>query len=278
MATVIIDSGSSKADWRLVNDSGITGFRTAGMNPYFTDAPGIQELIDSSLPAGFRHDEIENIFFYGAGCGAASKKEMVRAAFHFRFSSANIVVETDLLGAARGLLQREKGMIAILGTGTNTGLYDGKIIVKNIDSAGYFLGDEGSGAHLGKLFLRSWLRNEFSREVNEKVNSEFHLDREEVFEQLYQRPHPNRFLARFALFIHANLSDPHLRSLVAGSFDEFITNLVSKYECYEELPLFVTGSVAYFFRELFMERCHVAQVKIGSILQSPADGLVEFHS
>ena len=278
MATVIIDSGSSKADWRLVKGSEVTGFRTAGMNPYFIDAPGMQQLIDSTLPSGFRYDEIENIFFYGAGCGAATRKEMVRAAFQSRFRSANIVVETDLLGAARGLLQRENGMIAILGTGTNTGLYDGKTIVKNIDSAGYFLGDEGSGAYLGKLFLRSWLRNELSREVNEKFNSEFHMNREDVFEQLYQRPHPNRFLARFAVFIHANISDPRLKLLVAGSFDDFIGNLVSKYEGYRELSLFVTGSIAWFFRELFTERCNALQVNIGTIVQSPIEGLVKFHS
>src|SRR4030095_8556290 len=185
--------------------------------------------------------------------------------------------DTDLLGAARGLLGHDAGLIAILGTGANSGMYNGKSISNNVDSAGYLLGDEGSGAHLGKLILRTWLRKGFSKKTEQNFNQFCSLGRDAILNQISSSKYPNRFLAGFAPFAAANLDDQAIQSLVHSSFTDFFNNIIAVYEGYKNFPLDATGSVAYVFRDIFTQVANESGIEVRKITPSPMEGLLNFH-
>lgn len=278
---LIADSGSTKTDWRLIDDQKeIHQFKTMGFNPYFVEEEFmVDELMNKLLP------EINkiisknqlNIYFYGAGCSVEEQKNVIRGALKKCFPNAVIEVEHDLLAAARALCGKEEGIAAILGTGSNSCYYDGENIVENIISLGYVLGDEGSGAHLGKTFISAYLNKELPENIRENFEARFKTNKDEILEAVYRKPFPNRYLASFSKFIFQNSKEIYLMNLVSDCLEQFLEKHICKYEKYQELPLNCVGSVAFYYADILRKLAAKKNIKIGKIIASPIAALTLYH-
>jgi N-acetylglucosamine kinase-like BadF-type ATPase len=273
------DGVSTKTNWCLVNDEGKkVYFNTEGYNPYFVSSEYIIESLNSNLPSDLEKQELTEVNYYGAGCSTADKRKLVQDAMSKVFVNAKINIGHDLLAAARALLGRTEGFAAILGTGTNTCIYDGNDVVQNIDSGAYILGDEGSGCYIGKKLLVDYLRGYMPEAVRKNFWDTYHLTPDDVNEQVYSQPLANRFCAGFSKFVYDN--NVHLeytRNLVKTSFDDFFRNLVTHYPNYQNYTFNCIGSVGYNFRNVLEEVVTENGMKMGNIIRSPIDNLVKFH-
>jgi len=276
---IIADGGSTKTNWCLVNNEGKKeNFNTEGYNPYFVSKEYIINSLREHLPADLALDQITEVNYYGAGCSTDEKRQLVADAMQVVFSKAQVNVGHDLLAAARAVLGTSPGFAAILGTGTNTCLYDGKNIIQNIDSGAYILGDEGSGCYIGKKLLIDYLRGYMPEVVRELFWETYHLTPDDVNEEVYTKPLANRFCASFAKFVYDN--NVHLeysRNLVRTAFQDFFKNLVTHYPDYQKYTFNCIGSVGYNFRNILAEVVEENGMPLGNIIRSPIDNLVKYH-
>ena len=276
---IIADGGSTKTNWCLIDDAGTRiYFNTEGYNPYFIDTPGIVASLRKSLPDTLDIPALSEVYYYGAGCSTPEKKETVAAAMREVFTAANVYVGHDLLAAARALLGLQPGFAAILGTGTNTALYDGQDVTLNIDSLGYFLGDEGSGSFIGKRLLRDYMRGYLPDGLQSIFHDTYKLDNEQIFDRLYNQPLPNRFLASFAKFAYDNNNVSYCRDIVLEGFNTFFDNLVVHYPNYRDHSFNCIGSVGYNFRDALTQAAKAHHMQVGKIIRSPIDDLVTYHT
>jgi N-acetylglucosamine kinase-like BadF-type ATPase len=283
---LIADSGSTKTDWKLLTAGGEQhGFKTAGFNPYFQTTQVIYkeislhlvpDLIRLSIPGLFT-DRLK-IFFYGAGCSTLEKNNIVFEALRRAFPMACIEVEHDLLAAARALCGKEKGIAAILGTGSNSCFYDGKQIVENVASLGFILGDEGSGAHIGKQFMQDYLYNDVPKSIAERFNDSYKLNREIILDAIYKQTMPSKFLASFSKFIGDHRDEQYISALIRGSFLQFFNKHICKYNSHKEVDLNCVGSVAYHYQDILREVAEEKKVNVGRIIESPIYALTVYHS
>lgn len=278
LSILIADSGSSKADWVYISGSGETRFRTAGFNPYFFTATRLTKAMIREVIPPLQGSKPDAIFFYGAGCAAQERKELVRDGIQSVFQNARIEINDDLLGAARGLLQQQAGFTAILGTGMNNGWYDGTRIVKQVDSLGFILGDEGSGTAIGKRVIAAVLREEMPEELRHKFYDTYKLHRDDIIRLVYGGNEVNRFIAGFTRFAGDHIRDPFVKNLLAEAFRDFCLKIVSKYREHSEATFNCVGSVGFYFSEILSEVIAEFGMKPGKIVQSPMDGLVAFHT
>lgn len=278
---LIADSGSTKTDWRLIDDQKkIHQYATQGFNPYFQGSHQIADSINSELLPQLELSTFNlklKIFFYGAGCGADSKKEVIRTALTHNFPSSIIEINTDLLGAARALCNSQPGIAAILGTGSNTCYYNGSTIVENTASLGFILGDEGSGAHIGKTFIQSYLNKEMPSDLSDRFFERFKLSTDDILDAVYKKPMPNRFLASFSKFIYQNLKEQYVIDLVANCFEQFFDKHICKYPKYKEVKLSCTGSVAFYYSNILRAVAANKKVTIDKITETPIAGLTLYH-
>ena len=276
---IIADGGSTKTNWCLLNDAGQKiYFNTEGYNPYFVSSEYIIGSLKIGLPTDLELDKITEVNYYGAGCSTEDKEKIVSDAMGAVFKNATINVGHDLLAAARALPGIEKGFAAILGTGTNTGIYDGKEIAHNIDSGAYILGDEGSGCYIGKKLLTDYLRGYMPEVVRERFWETYKLTPEEVTDNVYTKPLANRFCASFSKFVYDNnVHAEYSRGIVKTSFVDFFENLVSHYPNYKDYTFNCIGSVGYNFRNVLEETAIEYGMEIGKIIRSPIDELVRYH-
>ncbi len=276
---LIADGGSTKSAWCQLDEAGHRiYFNTEGYNPDFVDSAGIVTSLEQNLPDTLPRAEVREVHYYGAGISSAEKAEVVGRAMRQTFPNAQVRIEHDLLGAARALLGREAGFAAILGTGTNSCLYDGERVTFSVDSLGYFLGDEGSGSFIGKRLLRDFLRGQLPKGLDEIFRQEFpDLNRSTIIDRLYNQPLPNRFLASFAKFSYDHNNFPYCREIVLEGFDTFFRNLVMQYPRYQQYSFNCVGSVAYNFRDALGEICRRHGMKLGIIIRSPIDNMVRYH-
>lgn len=276
---IIADGGSTKTSWCLLTDTQQKiYFNTEGYNPYFSSTEYIIDSLKNNLPTDLARAEISEVYYYGAGCSTDEKVGIVVKAMQTVFTAAKVYVGHDLLASARALLGNKAGFAAILGTGTNTCLYDGKDITLNIDSLGYFLGDEGSGSFIGKRLLRDYMRGYMPEKLSKIFFKTYGLSHADIFENLYNKPLPNRFCASFSKFIYDNNNfAEYTRDVVGEAFTAFFNNLVSHYPNYKNYPLNCVGSVAYNFRDVLSEVAGKYGMKVGKIIRSPIDDLVQYH-
>jgi len=277
---LIADGGSTKTSWCQLSDAGQrVYFNTEGYNPDFVNTQDIITSLSKSLPDTLPREEVREIYFYGAGVSSPAKAEVIAAAMREIFSGANKVeVTEDLLAAARALLGHQPGFAAILGTGTNSCIYDGQKITHNVDSLGYFLGDEGSGSFLGKRLLRDYLRGLLPDGLQEALKEEYHLGtRNEIIDRLYNQPLPNRFLASFAKFAYDHNNVSYCRQIVVEAFEAFFQNIVLHYPNYQDYTFNCIGSVGYNFRDALTQVANGHGMQVGKIIRSPIDDLVSFH-
>jgi N-acetylglucosamine kinase-like BadF-type ATPase len=286
---LIADSGATKTDWRLIDENKkIHQFATQGSNPYFQTSEQISEIIKVELltqqfethTVHFVADmqyKITSIFFYGAGCSAEDKKQVVKSALAENFPHAVIEVQSDMLGAARSLCGTNPGIAAILGTGANTCYYDGKNIVENKFSSGFILGDEGSGAHIGKSFIQAYLNDELPKDLTDRFISRYNLTKNDIIDAVYRKPMPNRFLASFSKFVFQNLKDQSMVDLVVGCFNPFFDRYICRYEKHKEVKLNCTGSVAFYYSNILRAIAAEKGVTTDIITETPIAGLTLYH-
>jgi N-acetylglucosamine kinase-like BadF-type ATPase len=274
---LIADSGSTKTHW-CVCERGIIlkHIFTKGINPFYQSVEEIKLEIESRLVPELKEFQINHIYFYGAGCFFADKSAMVGAALGVFFNDIIIEIYSDLLGAARALFGKSKGIACILGTGSNSCYFDGVEIVENVSPLGFILGDEGSGAVLGKILIADCLKNQLPIQLKDKLLKQFDLTPAIILEKVYKQPFPNRFLATLSPFLLENIAEPSIFNIVYDSFDAFFVRNVMQYTLDNKEVGFV-GSVAYYFKDCLEIVASERGIKISKIEQSPMNGLVEYH-
>lgn len=275
---LIADSGSTKTDWCLVEHGEVLQqIFTKGTNPFFQSEEEISNEIAANLLPQLKTAETDAVYFYGAGCAFPDKIETVRRAIlrHLQVKG-EVEVSTDMLAAARGLCGHRAGIACIMGTGSNSCYYDGEKIVQNVSPLGFILGDEGSGACLGKLLVGDILKNQMTPELKEKFLSQFNLTPADIIDRVYRKPFPNRFLASLSPFLAQNLNEPCIHSLVLNSFKSFLKRNVMQYD-YQNHEVHFIGSVAYYYKDVLAQATDEMGIRLGTILKSPMEGLITYH-
>ena len=277
---LIADSGSTKTDWCVVeNGQPIQQISTKGINPFFQSEEEISNEIATSLLPQLKTNALDAVYFYGAGCGFPDKIAMVHRAItkHLQITR-EVEVNTDMLAVAHGLCQHEAGIACIMGTGSNSCYYDGKQIVSNVSPLGFILGDEGSGAVLGKLLVGDILKNQMTPELKEKFLKQFSLTPADIIDRVYRKPFPNRFLATLSPFLAQNIDEPCIHALVLGSFKSFLKRNVMQYENFRNSKVHFIGSVAFYYKTILAEAAQEMNIQLGTIIKSPLEGLIKYHS
>lgn len=274
---LIAESGSTRTEWALVEDNHLVQrVFTEGLNPFFQTRREISRSVRLGLPESFFKKKLDQVYYYGAGCSSYEKKNILGASLVAQFKTP-IQVESDLLAAARGLFKCEAGIACILGTGSNSCFYDGKIIVKNVKAAGYILGDEGSGAVLGKLFLADLLKGLAPKELANEFHEKFRISVNDVMESVYNLPFPNRFLGTIAYFLGDYMNNEYVYNLLTNNLRSFFNRNVCQYD-YINYPIRFVGSLAYAYPDILQEVAQEFGVEIDVIEETPMNGLIEFHS
>lgn len=275
MKILLADSGSTKTEWTLLEDNIVVrSCYTEGINPNQAKDEVIAKML---LKTELRSYAPNQIFFYGSGCGSAGGKAIVKSALDAIFPTAEITIDSDLFAAARALCGSDKGIVAIMGTGSSSCMYDGVRIVEQRPSLGFILGDEGSGAVLGKMFIRKLLYGELPKELTEKFHEEFQIDKEAIIARVYREPYPNRFLATFAGFIAQHKQQAAINEIIRENFNSFIRSHLSRYTDSKKLPIHFTGSIAHHFAEEMSGLLQWNGYTMGNIEQSPMQGLIRYH-
>lgn len=274
---LIADSGSTKTHWCLVeNGQIIKQIFTKGINPFYQSENEIKTEIELYLIPEISIQSVSKIFFYGAGCSFPEKKVMVSNALGCFFKHISIEVQSDLLAASRALFGHNQGIACIMGTGSNSCFYDGSKIAENVSPLGFILGDEGSGAVLGKTLVSDCLKNQLSPRLKEKFLNQFEITPAEILENVYKKPFPNRFLAKFTTFLSENIQEEEIYQIVYTGFNSFVKRNIAQYQT-EGLKVGFVGSIAYYFKDILYKVALENGLKVDMIDQSPMDGLVNFH-
>lgn len=277
---LICDSGSTRASWRGISADGkVYAWQSEGLHPFFQTEEQIGQVVRNQLlsSSGFPDPQvISEIHFYGAGCANEDRAKPIFQALSNIFSHADIRIASDLLGACRGMLHHEQGAAVILGTGCNSALYNGKTITDNRPSLGYVLGDEGSGAWIGKELLNAFFYDEMPKDLAQAFLKEENCAKEFVLEHVYQKPLANRFLAGYAKFAGRHKDHPFVHRLVVSGFSSFCTKHLLFYSA-KNLTVSAVGSIAYHFSEYWKEALLQSGLTPGNTSESPIEGLVSFH-
>ncbi|WP_343303427.1 N-acetylglucosamine kinase [Chitinophaga niabensis] len=274
---LVADSGSTKTEWCLMDGKERRTFFTQGMSPYFLTSLQIEELVRAELLPQLGDTMPDLVFYYGTGCGTEQNRNLVHKSLHGIWPHAKIEVNHDLMAAARALCGRSSGIVSILGTGSNSGYYDGKEIVKNNPGLGYILGDEGSGAFLGKKVVQYYLYQTFDDEMRFRFEQKFNVSQADILESVYRQPLPNRYLASFTPFLAENRGHYMIENILEDGLNEFFFTHLYKYSESWTSPLHFTGSIAWHFRDILEELCQLYELQLGRILKNPMDGLAVYH-
>lgn len=274
---ILVDSGATKANWAAVQHGQIIHqIQTQGISPYFLNDEGIVDIlreVRSKISA-----QVQELHFYSTGCKAEDQRRRMHQLLRLMFQEATIVnVETDLLAAARSMAQHQPGIICILGTGSNTCRYDGNEVVETAGGLGFILGDEGSGAAIGKALIQSFLNREMPEAMREDLSNQYHLTRDNILQSVYQLPYPNRFLSTFAPFAHEHRNNPLIKSILERQFRLFFERSVLLLEESKILPIHFVGSVASFFEEEIRYSAAQLGLNLGNIQKDPMPGLILYH-
>ncbi|MBX2960978.1 MAG: N-acetylglucosamine kinase [Cyclobacteriaceae bacterium] len=275
---LIADSGASKTDWRMLGQNGvIEQAQSIGYNPYYQPIEQFDKEVREVLVPQVKHP-VSKIFYYGTGCSSDKNRKMIRTALERYFTDAHIEVWHDLLAAARALCGEEPGIACILGTGSNSCYYDGVRIVENVTSLGYVLGDEGSGAWMGKRIVADYLRKDLPERLWDYFKKRFPMDKDEILSRVYSQEMPSRFLGSFSHFIFQHLKEPYCYKLVYDGFSEFMEKNVMRYEKYSELKVHFVGSVAFYFSDILRQVANDKGIMVKNIMESPIAGLALYHN
>lgn len=274
---VIAESSSTKAEWALVEGENIVEhIVTEGINPFFLSRREISHIVRLGLPESFFKRRWEHVNIYCAGCTTQEKKKIVEASLTAQFKTP-VTVESNLLGAARGVLQKESGIACILGTGSNSCQYDGKEIVKHVRSLGFILGDEGSGASMGKLFLSDCLKGLAPSNIIDAFYEKYSVTPDDIMDEVYITNAPNKWLGEYAVFLSEHINDEYVNRLVKDEIKRFFTRNVLQYD-YKDYPVSFVGEIACLYSQILKEVADELGVSIADITGSALSGLIKYHA
>jgi len=275
---LIADSGSTKTDWRVVNATHmLEQVETLGFNPMYQEADEIYAELETALLPKLKDRAPAAIYYYGAGCSSPERNKRVEDALRRAFPGAELHVEHDLLSAARAVCGRNPGIACILGTGSNTCLYNGSEIIDNVPSLGFLLGDEGSGAYMGKLLIKAFLYRELPDDLAQSLKNTYQLTKDGILDAVYNAPVPSRYMATFAKYMYEKRKHPVIREMIYQNFEEFFERHVVKYKGHMELPVNFVGSVAFYFADILKQAAKKYGLHVQTIIQSPSEGLIKYH-
>ena len=278
------DSGSTKCHWALIEGEGASEeakiIETRGINPVTCSSEQVKEIIAEGLLPQIKATKVEGIYFYGAGCiaNAPATLELQRTLQEIFPQATTIVVATDMLGAAHALCGHDKGIVCILGTGSNSAFYDGEQLAKNVPPLGYILGDEGGGANLGKTFVSNALKGLMPSEIVDLMYEECQTSYAQIIESVYRKPNANRYLASFVPFMARHRDRAEIRRCIDLAFDNFIERNLLQYPDVEKLPINFVGSIAAVFEQELTEALSRHSLTLGKIERSPIGGMVKYHT
>jgi N-acetylglucosamine kinase-like BadF-type ATPase len=276
---LIADSGSTKTSWCVAEPSGkIREFDTEGYNPCYSSGEKLFEILKPNLPEGFDTVDVQKVAYYGAGV-YEENTAMVQDAIRLIFPNAEIDVAMDTVASARALLGRSPGFAAILGTGSNSCLYDGEKIIHYIDSLGFMMGDEGSGGYMGKRLIGDYIRGYMPKEVSEWFWETYRLKWDELLERVYADPMPNRYCASYTRFLTGEHAGHEYleQHIIRGSFRDFFNNIVKYYPDYQKYSFNSVGTVGWIFRDRLVEVAAEFGMETGNIISNPMQGLIKYH-
>jgi glucosamine kinase len=275
---LIADSGATKCEWCVLeNGKKKKTIYTQGISPYFLSGPQIIALLEKELLPKLKKITVQEIYFYGTGLGNPNNIKIVKSVFKKLFPKAKTEVQNDLLAAARALCGKSKGIACILGTGANSCFYNGRKIVKNSPGLGYILGDEGSGAYLGKKVVQYYLYNTYDEELKARFEKRFMVTPIEILENVYKKPLANRYLASYAIFLAENRGHYMIENIIEDGLNDFFFTHLYKYRESWTHPIHFVGSIAFGFKDVLKELCNTYELELGRVLKAPMQGLIEYH-
>ena len=277
---LIIDAGSTKMEWILLDGEMVKNrFTTEGFNPNYSDRHDLEKMVSSveTCHGASLQQTIQSIHYYGTGCVSERNCHIIKEVFQPHFPNALIHVTHDLMAACHAVLGHEKGIACILGTGSNSCVYDGEHIVERAVSLGYLIGDDGGGVHIGKEVVRSYFYGFMPEDLRQRFDAAYLLELKDLIRCLYHENQPSKYLASFAKFAGENQAHPYMRSLVKGCFKVFIEAFVLRYSECKSLKISFIGSVAFHFQDILEESLTDYGLTMGRVMQAPAEGLVRYH-
>jgi len=274
---LIADSGATKCEWVLLYQGKKKRVITQGISPYFLDGPQIQALLSKELLPKIKNIQVDEVYYYGTGLSNPDNAKLIKSTLKKVLPAARVNVNHDLLGAAKALCGNTKGIACILGTGSNSCYFDGKKIVKNSPGLGYVLGDEGSGAYLGKKVIQHYLYNTFDDDLRSRFDAKFVTTPVEILEHVYRQPLPNRYLAGFAIFLAENRGHYMVENIIEDGLNDFFVTHIYKYAQSWTHPIHFTGSIAFGFKDILLEVCNSYELELGNVFRTPMEGLIKYH-
>lgn len=277
---LLVDSGSTKADWIAIDEEGKILFttQTLGLNPEILDGDEIIERINDRFDILQNKDKATHLFFYGAGCGTDNMKISLSRVFQKYFSNAIIVVHEDTYAAVYATTPKdEEAIVCILGTGSNCSYFDGKVLHQKVQSLGYIVMDDCSGNVFGKELIRKYYFNKMPKELAVEFEKEYNLDPDYIKSKLYKEPNPNAYLATFAKFLIQNKENEFCKKIIFKGMKSFVKNYIRQYDNCKEVPIHFVGSIAFYLKEELQQTFDKYDLKLGNVLRRPIDGLIAYH-
>lgn len=274
---IIADSGATKCQWTVVQKNKKKTITTIGISPYFLSAEEIVAILNKAFDKKIDCAAIEDIYFYGTGLSNQDNVVIIKKALKQVFKKANLDIQTDLMAIARAACMDQKGVVCILGTGSNAGFYNGKKITKNSPGLGYVLGDEGSGAYLGKKVLQYYLYQTFDEDLMNAFEQKYHLDRATILNQVYKEPLANRYIAQFTEFLVENRGHYMIENIIEDGLNDFFFTHLNKLNESWLYPIHFVGSVAFGFKDILKQLAQTYEFELGKIMKTPSEGLLAYH-
>lgn len=274
---IIADSGATKCQWTVVQKNKKKTITTIGISPYFLGIEEIVSILNKAFDKKIDCSAIKDIYFYGTGLSNQDNVVVIKKALKQVFKKANLDIQTDLMAIARAACMDQKGVVCILGTGSNAGFYNGKKITKNSPGLGYVLGDEGSGAYLGKKVLQYYLYQTFDEDLMNAFEQKYHLDRASILNQVYKEPLANRYIAQFTEFLVENRGHYMIENIIEDGLNDFFFTHLNKLNESWLHPIHFVGSVAFGFKDILKQLAQTYEFELGKIMKTPSDGLLAYH-
>ena len=275
---LLADSGATKTEWKLIGQASKPSFFTSGLSPYHMESDVMVDLLIKEFPNSIYQHQISSIYFYGTGCKTTPKANIVKKALSSIFPDSGIHVTHDLMGAAIALCGNKPGIACILGTGSNSCEFNGKKITLNSPGLGFILGDEGSGAYMGKKVITHYLYQQFDKLLTESFEAQFKTNKDEILHKVYKEPYPNRYLASFAVFLSAQRGHYIIENIIEDGLRSFFDQHIVRYKSRVTSKVNFVGSIAFHFQDKIGELCDAYGFDLGEIMQQPMNGLAQYYT
>lgn len=277
---LLVDSGSTKADWIAINDEGKVLFTTQslGLNPEVLTKEEIIKRLNDKFDISHNRLKATHLYFYGAGCGTDRMKNFLTEVFQNYFVNTTVSVNEDTFAAVYATTPKNsKAIVCILGTGSNCSYFDGKILHQKVQSLGYIAMDDCSGNRFGRHLIRGYFFNKMPAELAKEFETEFNVDADFIKNKLYKEPNPNAYLATFAKFLIKHKDTDFCKAYINFEMENFVENYIKQFDNHKEVPVHFVGSIAFYLKDELAEILSRNDIKLGNVLRRPIDGLIEYH-